>query len=226
MNSKHGVGLTTRREMLQGLAMVGGGGLLSRLVPDVAYAATQDFNAMQPGSLPPGWVPVTAGGYEGGIRLPGVWERDLYGERAKELEITPSADFRIVADPTAPSGGPVLEIVNPGTDAWCVKTDVSIRDGYVEVQGKNTPQPQHIFGKSNKGPTFGVVWRYQNPKNFYCVMWDQSDLKMAKMEEGGFEVFEVSPMTRIPGDQWHTVRVEFTGHKFTALLNGEVLYTG
>jgi hypothetical protein len=226
--------LTTRREMLQGLAVVGGGGLVSRLVPDVAYAATQDFNAMQPGSVPPGWVAVTPGGFNGGARKPGAYESDPYQSHGqvltisadflKPLKITPSADYRIVADPTAPSGGPVLEIVNPGTDAFLVKSDVSIRDGYVEVQAKNTPVAQHRLGRSPKTATVGLVWRYQNPKKFYWACLDQSDFRMWKMD-GEPEHFEMAPIVRLPAEQWHKARVEFTGRKFRVLLDGEELYT-
>ena len=107
MDSDRIVRLATRREMLQAAATVAGGGLLSRLFPDTTSAEsgnfTENFNAIKPGPLPPGWVPITAGGFEGGSRKPGVWERDLYGvEFARKLECTPSADYRIVADPTSP----------------------------------------------------------------------------------------------------------------------------
>jgi hypothetical protein len=223
------VRLSTRRQMLQAAATVAGGGLLSQ----VGYAEnnaqkrdSDDETPQKSSQAPPGWIAVTAGGFEGGSRKPGHWERDLYGlEFAKKLECTPSADYRIVADSTAPSKGNVLEIVNPGTDAFCVKSEVLIRDGYVEVQGKNTPATQHQLGKSPKAPTLGVVWRYQNPRSFYCVYFDQSDLKMFKMEDEEFEELETGPIIRVAGEQWNTVRVEFTGHKFRVLLNGGELYT-
>src|SRR5215831_12094610 len=110
---------TTRRQVLKAAAAAAGGGLLSQVLPDSAYAEdnpqkndSDDEKPQKSGPAPPGWIAVTAGGFEGGNRQPGHWERDLLGlEIAKKLECAPSADYRIVADPTAPSKGKVIQIV-------------------------------------------------------------------------------------------------------------------
>jgi hypothetical protein len=238
MNSDLIVGSTTRRQMLQAAATVAGGGLLSQVLPDSAYAGSEISGTskpdsapdaqkpLKPGQHPPGWEPGMSGTYHEG-NIAGELERDYYGEAAKKLEVTPTVECRIVPDAAAPNGGNVLELTSQGTVAWCVKSDVNIRDGYGEVKAKwGRAVPQHVW-QSGLGrtpnpdePDFGVVWRYQNAKNFYYAATEGSVIKMYKVVDGEFELLENSHRINFSPDQWYTFRVEFTGSAAKAIVNG------
>jgi hypothetical protein len=75
-----------------------------------AHAQTEGFDALKPGSLPPGW--------ECGVTGKG------------------SPRWSVEADPTAPSAPHVLQQSGSGTFPWCVKKDASLPDGHVEVKFK------------------------------------------------------------------------------------------
>ena len=196
-------------------------------IASFASAAIENFGALRPGPLPSDWQTVVAGGFSGGKRTPGIYEEDMYGEAAKRLVVTPSAIFQIVEAADSGAKKNVLQVRAEGTDAWCVKSGVKIRDGYVEARGRFAkPVAQHRFFQNPKRPHLGVVWRYQNPKNFYCAwVGDGVGLKLFKMVDGDFEDVEAGPYTYIDDEKWHTVRVEFTGGTTKVMLDGSELYS-
>ena len=75
-----------------------------------AIAETQDFDKVEVGQLPAGWVAgVTGNG---------------------------SPKWAVTEDASAPSQPNVLKQSGEGTFPWCVKKDASLVDGYVEVKFK------------------------------------------------------------------------------------------
>ena len=193
--------------------------------PPVAFAETENFDALRPGPPPSTWRTETAGGFDFGERLPGVAERDLYGEKAKTLECRITGDSRIVAEADAPSKSNVLEISNQATDTWCVKTDVSVRDGYVEVKAKTKASPQHRFFMAPDNPNLGVVWRYQDAKNFYYASNEATNLKVKRVVDGKSELITHSHRIDATPGKWHTLRVEFTGATFRVFWDGREAYS-
>src|SRR5262245_16588515 len=93
-----------------------------------ALAETISFDKDAPGSAPSGW-------------RAGVTGRG-------------SPKWLVEADATAPSRPNVLKQSGSGTFPWCVKQDVSLSDGYVEVKFKP------ISGKEDQAG--GVVWRWKD----------------------------------------------------------------
>ena len=190
-----------------------------------ASAATENFDDRRPGPLPSEWQCINAGGYEGGERIAGDFEIDLYGEEAaSKLRGPQKTDVRIVAVADAPSKGNVLQISAERTALYCVKSSVKIRDGYVEVQGKAGAAKKHRYHKNPEEASWGVIWRYQDSRNFYCVIPDGSNLKMFRMLNGVMEKIENSPKVTIPSGKWNTIRVEFTAGTFKVFLNGSQIY--
>ncbi len=75
-----------------------------------AFAASENFDAAKPGTLPDDWTcGVTGKG---------------------------SPTWKVEADATAPSQSNVLKQSGSGTFPWCVKQSVQVADGFVEVKFK------------------------------------------------------------------------------------------
>src|SRR5262245_9331479 len=100
-----------------------------------AMADTVNFDKDKAGALPAGWTA-------------GVTGRG-------------SPQWAVAADPKAPSAPNVLKQSGSGTFPWCVRKDVSVSDGFVEV--KFLP----ISGRQDQAG--GVVWRWKDGDNYYIA---------------------------------------------------------
>src|SRR5438876_7610329 len=105
------------------------------IASEVAMAETVNFDQDEVGSLPTGW-------------LAGVTGRG-------------KPHWAIEVDPGAPSPPRVLKQSGSGTFPWCVKKDVSLADGSVEVKFKP------ISG--NEDAAGGVVWRWKDGNHYYVA---------------------------------------------------------
>ena len=155
----------------------------------IAHAETINFDRDEVGKVPTGWTA-------------GVTGRG-----------TPK--WLVQADPTAPSKPNVLMQSGQGTFPWCVKKDVSIGDGFVEVKFKS------ISGREDEAG--GLVWRWKDGDNYYVAR--------ANALENNVSLYHTSSGNRItikyagapvPANQWHTLRVEFSGKQIKVLLDGKV----
>src|SRR5579862_2796408 len=116
-----------------------------------------NFDAVRPGTEPPNW---TFSSTHGGER--GHWE--------------------VRFDPTAPTRGNVLEQVSGTHGEYdypvAVFDRVVCRDGDLSVK----------FKIDGGGParTAGVVWRYQDPNNYYLLHFsaDQKNIALIRMQNG------------------------------------------
>src|SRR5713226_4350711 len=109
--------------------------LLATMVAGIAHAETINFDDAKPGALPDGW--------RGGTTGKGA------------------PKWSVEADDTAPSKPNVLKQSGEGTYPWCVKKDVSLADGYVEVKFKP------ISGKEDQAG--GIIWRWKDGDNYYIA---------------------------------------------------------
>ena len=98
-------------------------------------AETISFDKESAGAAPPGW-------------RTGVTGRG-------------SPKWLIEADPTAPSKPNVLKQAGSGTFPWCVKADVQLADGYIEVKFKP------LSGREDQAG--GLVWRWKDGDNYYVA---------------------------------------------------------
>lgn len=120
----------------------------------------------------------------------------------------------IVADATAPSKPNVLRQSKEGSYPYCVKQDVSIEDGAVEVRFKALSGSEDQAG--------GVVWRFKNGDNYYIARANalEDNVSLYYTEDGKRKTVKYTDAP-VPKNQWHLLRVEFNGPRIKVLLNGK-----
>jgi hypothetical protein len=119
----------------------------------------------------------------------------------------------------------VLKQSGKATYPLALKEGTDIRDGFVEVKFKP------ISGSEDRAG--GIVWRARDTNNYYVVRANalednvvlyktvggtRSSLDLVG-QKGGYGV-----KTAVPSNQWHTLRVEFTGPRFMVSFNGKSLF--
>lgn len=153
-----------------------------------AHAAVENFDAVRPGALPQGWVA-------------GVTGRG-----------TPR--WAVGVDPTAPSQSNVLQQLGSGTFPWCVKKDVSIVEGFVEVKFKP------IEGKEDQAG--GLVWRWKDGDNYYVARANalENNVSLYYTTNGRRNTIKYVDAP-VSANVWHTLRVEFSGTRIKVALDGK-----
>ena len=162
-----------------------------------------NFDAVAPGHVPPDWTFVA---HPAG---PILWE--------------------VRHDPGAPSRGNVLEKSSPGLseadNSIAVFDRVVCRDGELSVKFR-------IDG-GVRSKTTGIVWRYQDPKNYYLLHFsaDQRNIVLFRVKDGQFDALP----TPVPGKQlglphdirpgqWYIVKVTFKGPEIRVLFGNRRLF--
>jgi hypothetical protein len=162
-------------------------------------AETVNFDDMKTGAAPPGWTATQTG------KGSGKWS--------------------VEKDESAPSKPNVLKQSGQATFPVCLKNDANLKDGFVEVKFKP------ISGKEDQAG--GVIWRAKDSNNYYIaranalegnvVLYKTVNGKRSPLDivgrKGGYGVKET-----VASGQWHTLRVEFAGNKFSLLFNGKHLF--
>jgi hypothetical protein len=173
--------------------------LTTGLFAVTAQAETINFDDAKPGEAPPGWTATRTGKGE--------------------------AKWTIEKDDTAPSKPNVLKQSGEATYPVCLKNETSLKDGSVEVKFKP------ISGKEDQAG--GVIWRAKDSDNYYIarananednvVLYKTVKGRRSSLDivgrKGGYGVKE-----KVASGQWHTLRVEFAGNKFTLIFNGKKLF--
>src|SRR2546428_4286019 len=156
--------------------------LMTTLATGIASADTVNFDDVTPGSLPGGW---TAG---------------ITGKGA--------AKYSVETDATAPSQPNVLKQSGQATYTWCVKTNTSLLDGYVEVKFKP------ISGQEDQAG--GLIWRWQDGDNYYIARANalEDNVTIYHTVKGVRTEYKRKE-TKVVSNQWHTLRVDFKGEHFT-----------
>jgi hypothetical protein len=122
--------------------------------------------------------------------------------------------WKVEADATAPSQPNVLKQSGNGTFPWCVKQSVRITDGFVEVKFKP------LAGREDQAG--GLIWRFKDGDTYY--------LARANALENNVSLYHVEKGRRITikyvnapvaTDQWHLLRVEFSGKTINVIFNGK-----
>lgn len=115
---------------------------------------------------------------------------------------------------TAPSMPHVLKQFGTGKYPWCVKKDVSLVDGYVEVQFKP------ISGKEDQAG--GVIWRWQDGDNYYIARANalENNVTIYHTIKGVRKSFQKKDI-KVATNQWHTLRVDFKGSHFIVNFDGK-----
>jgi hypothetical protein len=173
--------------------------LLSFSIISLASADTLNFDDVKPGPLPPDWTATKTG------------------------KGTPK--WTIEKDDTAPSKSNVLRQSGEADYPVALKTNSSLKDGFVEVKFKA------ISGKTDQAA--GVIWRAKDADNYYICRANalEDNVVLYKTEKGKRESLDIvgrkggyGTKVKVAPQQWHTLRVEFAGNRFKVLLNGKHLF--
>jgi hypothetical protein len=153
----------------------------SVLSSEPVTAQSENFDSVKPGELPPGWL--------AGVTGPG------------------NPKWAVVRDDSAPGKPNVLQQSGEGKYPWCVRTNVLLKDAFVEVKFKA------VSGKEDQAG--GLIWRWQDGDNYYIARANALEdnvtiyetLKGKRTERKRFDV-------KVTGNQWHKLRVDFKGNHF------------
>src|SRR5215217_5361706 len=121
--------------------------------------------------------------------------------------------WTVEADPIGP-GGKVLRQSGSATFPWCVKGDANLTDGWVEAKFKP------LSGKDDQAG--GVVWRWKDGDNYYVARANalENNVSLYYTERGSRRTLKYVDAP-VPGNAWHTLRVEFKGTRIRVLLDGK-----
>ncbi len=140
-------------------------------------------------------------------QLPDGWGGGVTGQG--------SPKWSVESDTTAPSQPNVLKQSGDGDYLWCVKKDVSLKDGYVEVKFKPISGGEDQAG--------GIVWRWQDGDNYYITRANalENNVTIYHAVRGIRRSFKNVDMKVTP-NQWHTLRVDFLDNQFKVTFDGKI----
>src|ERR1035441_2965010 len=127
---------------------------------------------------------------------------------------TGDAKWAVVADESAPSKPNVLKQSGKATYPVCFKNDTSLKDGFVAVKFKP------VSGKEDQAG--GVIWRCQDVDGYYIARANalEDNVTIYHTIKGKRVSFK-NANTPVKSGQWHTLRVDFAGNKFTVTFDGK-----
>ena len=161
--------------------------LITTLTSGKALAGKSNFDDAKPGEPPPGWTATQTG--------------------------SGKARWTIEKDETAPSKPNVLKQSGEAKYPVCLKTDTSLKDGFVEVKFKP------VAGKEDQAG--GVVWRAQDADNYFIARANALEDNVTIYHTiKGLRVAFKNVDTKVASGVWHTLRVDFAGDKFSVTFDG------
>ena len=123
------------------------------------------------------------------------------------------ANWSVVEDASAPSKPNVLKQSGQATYPICLKDDTNLKDGYVEVKFKP------MSGREDQAG--GLVWRARDTNNYYVARANALENNVTIYHTvNGRRTEKKRTGMPVAGNQWHTLRVEFQGNRFTVMLDG------
>jgi hypothetical protein len=127
---------------------------------------------------------------------------------------TGNAIWAVVADETAPSKPHVLKQSGQATYPVCLKDDTSLTDGFVEVKFKA------LSGKEDQAG--GIIWRAKDANNYYVARANALEHNVTIYHTiDGRRTEKKRANMKVAPNQWHTLRVDFQGSRFTVKFNGQ-----
>jgi hypothetical protein len=125
-----------------------------------------------------------------------------------------ASKWTVEKDASAPSAPNVLKQSAEGTFPNCLKDDTKIKDGFVEVKFKP------VSGKEDQAG--GVIWRAQDKDNYYIARANalEDNVTIYHTIKGKRVSFK-NTNTKVTSGQWHTLRVDFMGTRFTVTFDGK-----
>lgn len=123
--------------------------------------------------------------------------------------------WTVETDATAPSRPNVLKQAGSATFPWCVKNDIAMADGSVEVKFKP------VAGKEDQAG--GLVWRWKDGDNYYVARANalENNVSLYHTTNGSRKTIEYKDAPVAP-NVWHTLRVDFKGTAIQVALDGKI----
>ena len=139
--------------------------------------------------------------------LPAGWSAGVTGRG--------SPKWAVEVDSSAPSKPNVLKQSGSGTFPYCVMTQSSLADGYVEVKFKPLTGDQDQAG--------GIIWRFKDGDNYYVARANalEDNVSLYYTENGSRKTLKYVDAP-VAGNAWHTLRVDFTGQSIKVALDGKI----
>jgi hypothetical protein len=129
-----------------------------------------------------------------------------------------ASKWTVEKDATAPSAPNVLKQSAEGTYPVCLRDGTSIKDGFVEVKFKP------LSGKEDQAG--GVIWRAKDKDNYYIARANALEDNVTIYHTiSGKRVSFKNTNTKVAPGQWHTLRVDFAGDRFSVTFNGKQVIT-
>ncbi|WP_394755817.1 family 16 glycoside hydrolase [Rhodoferax sp.] len=115
------------------------------------------------------------------------------------------------------SDGQAIEVLKQSGAApypWCVKPELKMADGFVEVRFKA------LGGREDQAG--GIVWRWKDGDNYYVARANalENNLSLYYTSGGMRHTLQYVDAPVAP-NVWHRLRVEFTGPRIAVFLDGE-----
>ena len=128
------------------------------------------------------------------------------------------AKWTIEKDDSASSKSNVLK--QSGTAAYPValKQDTNLKDGFVEVKFKPLSGEEDQAG--------GVIWRAKDADNYYIARANalENNVRLYHFVNGKRTQLKGANLP-VAGNQWHTLRVNFSGNRFAVIFDDRELFT-
>jgi hypothetical protein len=152
------------------------------------------FDREPAGGLPPGWT--IAATRPGG----------------------PLAEWRITADPKAPSAPNVLAITKIHDDSGdvfnlCWTNEVRFLDGSIEVSIRADS------GKEDQGG--GLIWRARDADNYYVARYNplENNFRLYYVKDGRRKQLASADIRGVKSSEWFRLKIVHTGDRMEAYLN-------
>jgi hypothetical protein len=138
--------------------------------------------------------------------LPASWRQGVTGKG--------SPKWSVRADPSAPSKPNVLQQSGSGAFPWCVMPKTAVENGFVEVRFKP------ISGSEDQAG--GVLWRWKDGDNYYVARANALENNVSLYHTTSGRRLTIKYVDApVPGNVWHTLRVEFSGKRIKVVLDGK-----
>jgi hypothetical protein len=122
--------------------------------------------------------------------------------------------WSVEADLGAPSKPNVLKQSGVASYPWCVKTDTSLTDGWVEMKFKAVA--------GNEDQAGGLVWRWKDGDNYYVARANalEDNVSLYYTANGSRHTIKYSDAPVAP-NVWHVLRVTFRDAAVRVSLDGK-----
>jgi hypothetical protein len=133
--------------------------------------------------------------------------------------------WTVEQDQTAPSKSKILKQSGQATYPLLLKDDTGIKDGFIDVKFKA------IAGSEDRAA--GLVWRAKDANNYYVVRANalEDNVVLYKTVNGVRSSLDIVGRkggygvgVAVPANQWHALRIDFSGSRFSVTYNGKQLF--